>query len=127
MTVQEAYNKGLDVAENEALEKFSKALEGVDVGSFNNPKMEELRQKLLFFEPPKQEFEKLDTNYVSEILLGKKVDRSNFNILDSKVVEILEYVISLVGTKSRSRISYRIKQLLTDLRVDFINSGGKLR
>lgn len=47
MTIQEAYNKGLDVAENEAHDKLAKALDGVDGGPFNNPKMEELRLKIL--------------------------------------------------------------------------------
>lgn len=47
MTIQEAYNKGLDVAENEAHDKLVKALDGVDSGPFNNPKMEELRLKIL--------------------------------------------------------------------------------
>lgn len=47
MTINEAYNKGLDVAENEAHEKLTKALSGLDAGPFANPKMEELRQKIL--------------------------------------------------------------------------------
>lgn len=47
MTIQEAYNKGLDVAENEAHDKLSKALEGLDSGPFNNPKMEDIRLKII--------------------------------------------------------------------------------
>lgn len=47
MTINEAYNKGLDVAENEALEKLSKALDGLDAGAFANPKLEEFRQRVL--------------------------------------------------------------------------------
>jgi dihydroorotate dehydrogenase len=47
MTPQEAYNKGLDVAENEAYQKLSNALQGVNDTPFINPKMEELRLKIL--------------------------------------------------------------------------------
>lgn len=47
MTPQEAYNKGLDVAENEAYQKISNALQGLDDVPFMNPKMEELRLKIL--------------------------------------------------------------------------------
>jgi len=51
MTINEAYIKGLDDAENLTIEKFTKALEGYDAGPFNNPKMEELRQKILSSQP----------------------------------------------------------------------------
>ncbi len=47
MTPQEAYNKGLDVAENEAYQKLSNALQGADDTPFMNPKMEELRLQIL--------------------------------------------------------------------------------
>ena len=47
MTPQEAYNKGLDIAENEAYQKISNALQGLDDTPFMNPKMEELRLKIL--------------------------------------------------------------------------------
>lgn len=47
MTINEAYNKGLDDAENLAYDKLTRALEGIDSGPFINPIMEELRQKIL--------------------------------------------------------------------------------
>jgi hypothetical protein len=58
MTANEAYNKGLDVAENEAYQKISNALQGLDEGSFMNPKMEELRLQILKIKkrpPPKKQ------------------------------------------------------------------------
>lgn len=47
MTINEAFNKGLDVAENEAIDKLTKALRSEVTEPFNNPKMEELRQSIL--------------------------------------------------------------------------------
>lgn len=47
MTIQEAFNRGLDVAEKNAIEKISKALNGEDCEQFSNPEMEEFRQQIL--------------------------------------------------------------------------------
>lgn len=52
MTVQEAYNKGLDTAETEAIEKLTNALQKIDGEPFVNPAMEALRQSILTIEPP---------------------------------------------------------------------------
>jgi hypothetical protein len=62
MTINEAYNKGLEIAENEAYQKISNALQGLDEGSFINPKMEELRLQILKIKkqprPPKTSIER---------------------------------------------------------------------
>lgn len=121
MTIQEAYNKGLDIAENEALEKLTNAVEGNDIGPFASPKMEELRQKILNLKP-----ELLPTNYVLGTLLGDSTTFQDLTDLDKKVIEILKYIRSLVGPKPRSRISVKIKQLLTELEVDIIRNSDKL-
>jgi hypothetical protein len=47
MTIQEAYNKGLDDAETAAIAKLSNALQKIDDGPFANPAMEEVRQGIL--------------------------------------------------------------------------------
>jgi hypothetical protein len=45
MTINEAYVKGLDDAENNIIDKFIKIMNGEDDGSpFNNPRLESLRQ-----------------------------------------------------------------------------------
>jgi len=121
MTIQEAYNKGLDVAENEVFENLSSAIDGNDMGSFSSPKMEELRQKILNLKP-----ELLPTNYVLGTLLGDSTTFQDLTDLDKKVIEILKYIRSLVGPKPRSRISVKIKQLLTELEVDIIRNHDKL-
>lgn len=47
MTIQEAYNKGLDDAESLVLSKMTNAVNHVDDGPFLNPSLEELRQTIL--------------------------------------------------------------------------------
>ena len=47
MTTQEAYNKGLDVAEATVIEKFTQALQNKETEPFNNPEMEKLRNALM--------------------------------------------------------------------------------
>jgi hypothetical protein len=123
MTPQEAYNKGLDDAEILTIVKFSNALIGNDDGPFNNPQMEDLRQQILN-RPPL--YSPCGDGYTLHVMLDEPFDKSNLNSLDHKVIEILEYVKSLVGPKPRSRISVKIKKLLTDLEVDFIQNYGKL-
>lgn len=131
MNINEAYNKGLDDAESIAVSKFSNTLLGNDDGPFNNPRMEEIRLQIL---------EKINTvspepidvisphgdSYTVPVMLGIPIDDKNLNSLDMKVIEILEYIKSLVGPKPRSKISVKIKKLLTDLEVDFIKNYDKL-
>ncbi|MBF0208895.1 MAG: hypothetical protein HQK53_18690 [Oligoflexia bacterium] len=128
MTAQEAYNKGLDDAENLAVVKFSNALIGNDDGPFNNPQMEDIRQQILNkpTNPPFSLYSPCGDSYTLHVMLDEPFDKTNLNSLDEKVIEILEYVKSLVGPKPRSRISVKIKKLLTDLKVDFIKNYGKL-
>lgn len=44
MTIQEAYIKGLDDAENKVIEILERVIRGEDVEIFPNPKLEELRK-----------------------------------------------------------------------------------
>ena len=68
MTINEAYVKGLDKAEDDALEKITKALDGLDAGPFANPKMEDLRQKILQRATPEVGVdENIVTNDISSI------------------------------------------------------------
>jgi hypothetical protein len=129
MTINEAYIKGLDDAENSAIEKFSKALEGEDVGMFNNPKMEELRQRILYGSRPEQGDLALTRNiddYTLRVLLDQPIDHIAMNSLDLKIVEILEYIKSVNKPRTTNKFAVKIKSLLTDLRVDFIKNYDKL-
>lgn len=47
MTINEAYNKGLDDAEAKVLEILPKAVMGIDEGVFANPALEEFRKQLV--------------------------------------------------------------------------------
>lgn len=47
MTINEAYNKGLDDAENRVIEQFNKIINGESVDAFANPKLEELKNRLI--------------------------------------------------------------------------------
>jgi hypothetical protein len=129
MTINEAYIKGLNDAENSAIEKFSKALEGEDVGMFNNPKMEELRQRILHGSQPEQGELQLTRNiddYTLRVLLDQPIDHIAMNSLDLKIVEILEYIKSVNKPRTTNKFAVKIKSLLRDLEVDFIKNYGKL-
>lgn len=110
MTTQDAYNKGLDVAENEAYEKLSKALEGYDVGPFNNPKMEEIRQKVLFkpFEGGNDEFINLLEDAIKTKTYGE-LNTGDFKtkIISKFVLDLMKYNASL--SKRTSVIGVKLK------------------
>lgn len=69
MTINDAYVKGLDAAENAVFQNFTELLNGNDSLKFQNPKMEELRQQLI------------------QILVGtsKNVEQSEFEYDDIRV------------------------------------------
>ena len=52
MTIQEAYNKGLDDAEAAAIAKLTNALKNVEDEPFANPALEKVRQDILVRQPP---------------------------------------------------------------------------
>jgi hypothetical protein len=129
MTINEAYIKGLDDAENLAIVKFSNALIGNDDGPFNNPQMEDIRQQILTKNSPEQGELQLTRNiddYTLRILLDQPIDHMSFNSLDRKVIEILEYIKSMNKPRASNKFAVKIKSLLTDLRVDFILNYDKL-
>lgn len=47
MTLQDAYNKGLDDAEAQVIKKLLAVLDGGDDGNFANPEMEAIRQRVV--------------------------------------------------------------------------------
>jgi hypothetical protein len=128
MTPQEAYNKGLDVAENDAIEKLSKALDGVDTGSFNNPKMEEIRQRVLFQEvqePVIVPYDR-DYNYILDYLHGRHVELERLTDIDRSIIDILNFCEEIIGPKPRSRVSVKAKEFLSKLKIDLLNNRDKL-
>jgi hypothetical protein len=130
MTAQEAYNKGLDVAENIAIDKLVNALEGNDVGPFNNPQMEEIRQKILFqktlLQIPRIIPYNRDYNYILNHLKGELVEVDKLSDIDNSILNILKFCEEIVGPKPRSRVSVRAKQFLTNLKIDLLNNRDKL-
>lgn len=118
-TPQQAYNKGLDDAENLAVVKFSNALLGTDDGSFNNPLMEDIRQKILsrdIQDPP------TPNNYAASVLLGLPYNTDGFNSVDGITIEILEYAKLLSETKSVNKITVKLKQLISKLNAEICSS-----
>jgi|LakMenE01Jun11ns_1017448.scaffolds.fasta_scaffold9959660_47 hypothetical protein len=119
MTPQEAYNKGLDVAENEAYQKLSNALQGVNDTPFINPKMEELRLKILQVKKQKpvkvQIIEKKIENISSEnmeytleifedIIFGKKYTKikefsQKHNLIIKTFESLMKHFILLASKK----------------------------
>jgi len=126
MTPQEAYNKGLDVAENTAIEKLVNALEGNDVGPFNNPQMEEIRQKILYqknlLQIPHIIPYNRDYNYILNHLKGEIVEVEKLSDIDNSILTILKFCEEIIGPKPRSRVSVRAKQFLTNLKIDLLNN-----
>jgi hypothetical protein len=122
MTPQEAYNKGLDIAENDAYDKMSKALDGIDDAPFNNPKMEELRQRILH--PVSNS--NFNSTVLTELLLGKPIDESSFTETDNKIIDFLKYLRTLPRKYPQSVRAMQLCKLFRNLEVDFINNDGKL-
>jgi hypothetical protein len=124
MTPQEAYNKGLDAAESIAVVKLSNALLGNDDGPFNNPQMEDIRQKILNHNP-KVIIDK-DYNYIVDLIHEKELNLETLSEIDKTVVEILNFCKEIVGPKPRSRVSVKAKKFLAKLEVDLIKNNVKL-
>ncbi len=125
MTIQEAYNQGLDDAENSVVVKFSNALIGNDDGPFNNPQIEDIRQKILSLKQEVVIFDK-DYDYILDYLLTKTVDENKLSSIDKSIISILKFCEEIVGPKPRSRVSVKAKQFLTTLKIDLLNNRDKL-
>ena len=129
MNINQAYNKGLDDAENLAIAKLRNALSGIDDTPFNNSQMEEIRQNILSKKPEElgdtQTKRNID-DYTVKILLGQPIDDMCLNSIDVKAIEIIKYIKSLDKPKLVNKISVKIKSLLRDLEVDFIKNNTKL-
>lgn len=118
MTPQEAYNKGLDTAEEDAYEKLSKALEGSDVGPFANPKMEELRQKILCKETP--------VNFAVDFFMNKTIDESQLTSTELKILELFKFCKRVIPDRPSSKITVGLKDALRSIEVDIIKNDDKL-
>jgi hypothetical protein len=119
MTINEAYNKGLEIAENEAYQKISNALQGLDEGSFINPKMEELRLQILKIKkqprPPKTSIERkiepISSDYMGytleifeDIIFGKKYTKhkefsKRHNLIIKTFEALMKHFILLASKK----------------------------
>lgn len=119
MTPQEAYNKGLDTAENEAYEKISKAIEGLDVGPFANPKMEELRQRLLNYKPPQN-------NFILDFFSNQEIDKSQLSSTELKTLELFQFCRRIVPKRPTSKISVGLRDKLRAIEVDILKNSDKL-
>jgi hypothetical protein len=119
ITVNDAYNKGLDTAENEAYEKISKAMERIDAGSFANPKMEELRQELL-------NRPETHSQFVIDFFKKNDIDETQLSSLDLKILELLKFCKRIVPKRPSSKISVGLRDKITAIEVDIIKNNDKL-
>lgn len=108
MTIQEAYNKGLDDAENLAYFKLKKALSKQEDTPFGNPKMEELRQEILNVSVPETITETLSDVYVP-------LDDSIIDIIESIILEKKYTPVPLENRK------YNVVKVFEQLMTTFIN------
>ena len=123
MNIQEAYIKGLDVAEKEAIEKLTSALDGNDTPPFNNPAMEDIRQRIL---TKKELPTSRNYDFVLDFLRGDDVDTDSMTEIDKSILEIVKFNRELVGPKARSRVAKKAKEFLRTLKVDIITNDDKL-
>ncbi len=84
MNIQEAYNKGLDDAENRIHKSYSDALVSIDSGKLANPKMEQLRLDIMARNKPTTDAQDSfgsvrDT--IENIIMGKEVELNDDNLL----------------------------------------------
>lgn len=123
MNIQEAYNKGLDVAENDAYDKLTKALDGYDVGPFANPKMEELRQRLLFTDTKDVS---PDTSYLLKFFKNEEIDESMLSSTDVKILELLRFCKRSIPKRPTSKITIMLRALISDIEIDILKNDDKL-
>ena len=121
MNIQEAYNKGLNDAEDLAIVKLNNALNGVDDGPFNNPSMEDIRLKVLNSKPESSR----DFKYIIYTILNRDVDVELLPDVDKSIFEILQFCKEIVGRNCTSKVSVKIKDFLTKLSIDLINKQNK--
>lgn len=108
MTIQEAYNKGLDDAENLAYLKLKKALSKVEDTPFGNPKMEQLRQEIINFVNSSSVEEESGDVYVP----------TDYSIVDIIEAIILEKRYEPIPLQNRK---YKVVKVFEQLMTTFIN------
>ncbi len=105
MTIQDAYNKGLDDAENAVIEKLNNTLNRVDDGPFANPELEAVRQRLLVGIPDKNIL-----NIFEDMINGRDFEYDSHgtdNIIISFYAELMKYLLGTIG--GRNKFSVKIK------------------
>lgn len=118
MTVQEAYNKGLDVAETEALDKLTKALDGLDVTPFTNPNMEQLRQRLL-------NLKEGGTSFVLEFFEKNLIDESLLSSTEIKILDLLKFCKRIIPKRPTSKISVGLRDKIRSIEVELVKTSKK--
>ena len=119
--VQLAYTKGLDVAENIAIEKLSQALDGCESGPFNNPKMEEIRQRILNTIPRNKDY-----RFILDYLCGREVDESQLIDVEKAILRLFKECNEISGPYcTRTKISTKIKQFMGEVRVQVLKHYGE--
>ena len=132
MNIQEAYNKGLDDAENQVMDKFKKTINEEYCDPFANPKMEELRlivrnllNKKIEREIKKEVygyddsecdeiFEDLKSMFFGEFMDADPEDASKERIILRSVNDVVNYFIQIAGRKNNFGKS--VKKMLEEKR-----------
>lgn len=128
ITAQMAYIKGLNDAENTAKTKITSALNGQDDGPFNNPEMEELRQRILRESPAEKSVE--DTNKspelkkfgdIESILLGNDYFPEVMTIQDMEVLLCVEKLVELINQciKKKTKDGLQMEAVLNDFKKGY--------
>lgn len=98
ISINEAYNKGLDDAENNACEKLKKVLNGEYTDPFINPKMEEIKWEIITKNLKISELE-----VIPQVVPQLPVDYSVFDSLESIILN-KDYIFNSENEKHRKII-----------------------
>jgi len=111
MTLQEAYNKGLDDAETAAIAKLTNALQKVDGEPFANPALEVVRQSILEIPPPVTDPPVVIHTDDKEIFdtLELMLHGDNYNYVGTKEKEIILGFYGEMMTFLRTKINMKNK------------------
>ncbi len=105
MNIQQAYNKGLDDAENAVYKSLTDALASVDSGELANPKMESLRQLVLATSKNDTQGNvscgatSCQRDTIAKIIKGEEVQISDDNVI-SVFKDLMEYFRQIASKKT---------------------------
>lgn len=137
MTIQEAYNKGLDDAENSVYLNFVQWLNNTPIKPFNNPKLEDLRQRFITrfgeLSKHKDQINIFDTSentigkIIHGILIGESPDQSMLSTPDKNICDVVrirsDHYRSLAG--GRTRTGKEFKKLVNE-QTSVLTSGDEM-